>query len=635
MDCPDCKTRIPSSHLIVNSLSCPSCSISLFKLAKHIHDHYPWVCYIIKQNNIVKYVGYTTDLLARIKSHIYSDIISRITNKHAKCSGKSLAEHNIEICVSLHLSERDLIKIFKPYYNLSEGISHTDARLMKGGKYIELDAPQYHTYNINSLLINNNINKQQNDIIHVANVGIISGIATPKYKFVYDSRSYCYRWRGNCQCEIPCKRTANTMILRSTIDKSYDVIAQLKAFKQDKLKERYQILKQITQMPDDILSGHLNSTFMMNQYMTEYIKMTDSTHISSLQKYKKQTTLDHIPITSGIDPIIASTNKAYVYNDKIVAMTDTMSPITLASYAANLRQVEKAYNAQYGKDAKYCGIPTLITKPSHVMSAITTQYKIGTVGTLLSAIIWRLRSAYQNKEANVTPVDIYMYMLEQKKIVDVRNAAQEELDGKLTEKEAKNFIPWETVLEARAAMEAKLNIDSFRDMTDFVIVALYTYNPPIRADYANMRVFVFDEDVPADYKDNYCVIDSPRPRFVLWKFKNATGTEAVTNPIHPTLHKILLKWLDLNTSEYLLASATVTGLVPMTENALSQRVRVIFERWTGRTASINTLRHAFISYNSRTDQHVRKKEENAKMMMHTPAMADQYRRYVYPSSDSK
>lgn len=635
MDCPDCKTHISSSHLIGNSLSCPSCSISLFKLAKHIHDHYPWVCYIIKHNNIVKYVGYTTDLLKRIKSHIYSDIISHITNKNAKCSGKSLAEQNIEICVSLHLSERDLIKIFKPCYNLSEGISHTDTRLMKGGKYIELDAPQYHTYNIDSLLINNNINRQQNDIIHVTNVGIITGIASPQYKFVYDSRSYCYRWRGSCRCEIPCKGVANTMLLRSTSDKSYDVTTHLKEFKQDKLKERYEILKQITKMPDDILSGHLNSTFLMNQYMTEYIKMTDSTHTPSPQKYKKHTSLDNIHITMGIDPIIAAANKSYVYNDKIIAMTDTMSSITLASYAANLHQVEKAYNAQYGKDATYNGIPTLISKPSHVMSAITTKYKIGTVGTLLSAIIWHLRNAYKNKEANVTPVDIYMYMLEQKKIVDVRNTAKEELDGKLTEKEQKNFIPWEAVLEARAAMEAKLNTESFRDMTDYVIVALYTYNPPIRADYANMRVFVFDEDVPADYKDNYCVIDSSRPRFVLWKFKNATGTEAVTNPIHPTLHKILLKWLDINTSSYLLASTTVTGMVPMTENALSQRVRVIFERWTGRTASINTLRHAFISYNSRADQHLRKKEENAKMMMHTPAMADQYRRYVYPASGGK
>jgi hypothetical protein len=263
------------------------------------------------------------------------------------------------------------------------------------------------------------------------------------------------------------------------------------------------------------------------------------------------------------------------------------------------------------------------------MNAITTVYKVSTVGTILSAIIWHLRIAYKNKEANVTPLDIYMYMLEQKKIVGIRDKIQTDLDGKLTEKEEKNFIPWETVLKARAAMEDKLDTASFRDMTDFVIVALYTYNPPIRADYANMRVFIFDNDVPVDYKDNYCVIESPKPRFVFWKFKTATGTEAVINSIDPTLHVILLKWLDINTSDYLLATVTPSGLIPMTENTLSHRVRAIFDRWTGRTASINTLRHSFISYNSRDDQHVRQKETNAKMMMHSTAMADNYRRYVY------
>lgn len=629
MDCPDCKTRITSSHLMVNSLSCPLCSVSLLKLAKHIHNHYSWICYIIKQNNIVKYIGYTTALLARIKAHIYDGVISHITGNTAKCSIISLAENNITICVSLQLSERDLIKIFKPYYNLSEGTTYTNARLMKDSTYIELDAPQQHRYNINSLLTNNIINKPQNNIIHDTNVGIIGGSITPKYTFVYDSRSYCYRWRGNCMCDIACKQVANTMLLRSTADKTYNMTEQLKAFKQNKLNERYEILKTLTGMPDNILRSQLNSTFLMNQHMTSYIKMIGSSRTPSPKKFKELPVIIKVSTMTDIDPIIAAAKKVYAYSDKIITMTDTMSKITLASYTANLHQVKKAYNSLYSKDDKFNGIATLISKPSNVMTAITTTYAVGTVGTILSSIIWHLRNAYKNKEGNVTPFDIYIYMLEQKKIVDIRNAKQEELDGRLTEKEEKNFIPWETVLKARAAMEDKLDTTSFRDMADFVIVALYTYNPPIRADYANMRVFVFDDDVPIDYKDNYCVIDSSEPRFVFWKFKTATGTEAVINPIHPTLHTILLKWLDINTSKYLLASTTVSGFIPMTENALSQRVRMIFNRWAGRTASINTLRHSFISYNSRDDQHVRQKETNAKMMMHSTAMADNYRRYVY------
>ena len=635
MDCPDCKSKISASHLMTNSLSCPSCSISLFKLAKYIHAHYPWICYIIKHNDIIKYIGYTTELLVRIKAHIYDGIISRITHKNAKCSMTSLTDNNITVCVSLHLSERDLIRIFKPVYNLSQNNSYTVMRLMKGGNYIEYDSITQSPYNITAMLIDTPINRPQNDIKYINNVGIVYGHASVKNAILYRPRSYCFRWIGPCRCEISCKQHIATMVLRSSIDKSYDVKYHLDILKQNKIKERLAILKEISTMPEDMLLENITSTILMNQYMNKYNSITESKEISSTISNMAGTEILKQSKMNNEDPILTSVKESYIHNERTVTLLGEISEITITGYKNGLRQVEKAYNLLYGNDDPYNGIQTLITKPSKVMTALTSAYKTTSIGTILSAIIWRLRTAHRDNEYGVTPLEIHMYMLQQREIVEVRNAAQIELNGKLTEKEQKNFIPWETVLEARDAMEAKLNTGSFRDMTDYVIVALYTYNPPIRADYANMRVFVFDEDVPADYKDNYCVIDSPRPRFVFWKFKTATGTEAVTNPIHPTLHKILLKWLDINTSSYLLASTTVTGMVPMTENALSQRVRVIFERWTGRTASINTLRHAFISYNSRADQHLRKKEENAKMMMHTPAMADQYRRYVYPASGGK
>lgn len=629
MDCPDCKTKITSSYLMVNSLSCPSCNISLLKLAKHIHNQYSWICYIIKHDNIVKYVGYTTELLTRIKAHIYDGVISRITENKATCSSLSLATNNIKICVSLQFSERDLIKIFKPKYNSRENNSYTHMRLMKHGSYIEYESITPSLYNITSTLINMPINKPQIDINHIDNAGIIFGRASLKNSILYRTRSYCFRWIGPCRCAVPCKQHIATMMLRSSIDKSYDIKHHLDIFKQDKIKERFTILKEMSSMLDDMLSSNINSTILMKQYMSKYNSITENNKISiAISKIADVETIKANSM-SAEDPLLTNAKETHIHNERTVTLLTEVSAITITNYNNCIQQIKKAYNLLYGNDDPYSGISTLITKPSKVMTALNARYKTTTIGTILSAIIWSLRTAYINKSDNVTPLEIHMYMLIQRQIVEVRNAKQEELDGKLTEKEEKNFIPWETVLKARAAMEAKLDTTSFRDMADFVIVALYTYNPPIRADYANMRVFVFDDDVPIDYKDNYCVIDSPKPRFVFWKFKTATGTEAVVNPIHPTLHTILLNWLDINTSKYLLASTTVNGFIPMTENALSQRVRMIFNRWAGRTASINTLRHSFISYNSRDDQHVRQKETNAKMMMHSTAMADNYRRYVY------
>ena len=220
-----------------------------------------------------------------------------------------------------------------------------------------------------------------------------------------------------------------------------------------------------------------------------------------------------------------------------------------------------------------------------------------------------------------------MYSLENA-AVD-RDKYEQETAGKLTEKEEKNFIDWNTVLEVRNKMEEAVDITKYHDFMDFVIVCLYTYNPPTRADYANMKVFVFDEDIPSDYKDNYCIISGSNPRFVFWKYKTATGKEPAINEIPDKLVEILYKWLEVNPSEHLLASKTGDKYTPMTENTLCMRVKNIFKRWTGKSASINTLRHAFISYNSRNDQIIKDKEENARKMMHSSSMADKYRRYIY------
>ena len=144
-----------------------------------------------------------------------------------------------------------------------------------------------------------------------------------------------------------------------------------------------------------------------------------------------------------------------------------------------------------------------------------------------------------------------------------------------------------------------------------------------------MKVFIFDEDVPSNYKDNHCIIGGFNPRFVFWKYKTATGKEPAINEIPDKLIEILYKWLEVNPSEHLLASKTGDKYTPMTENTLCMRVKNIFKRWTGKSASINTLRHAFISYNSRNDQIIKDKEENARKMMHSSSMADKYRRYIY------
>lgn len=428
-------------------------------------------------------------------------------------------------------------------------------------------------------------------------------------------RSYCYRWSGECKCKIPCKFHTESIMLNASFDKSINVEKELEEFKKKKLAERDEILNILSPSAAATAKSIDSYHTVMKEYMKPYLDFVGST--DSITKTTLPNTNEALRNYAKLSFELTD------YITRISKLSDT----TLKVYNTCINTIIKKYTT----DTKniFTNPITFVKYPVDIYNLIKTHYKQTAVVSIISAIIWRLRKAVENKEEGVEPIDIYMYTLIQKDAHYIRNEYEKEVEGKLTEKEEKTFIDWDTILETRNKMEESLDITKYSDFMDFVIISLYTYNPPTRADYANMKVFIFDEDVPSDYKDNYCVIDSDNPRFVFWKYKTATGKEPAINEMPDKLVDILFKWLEINPSEYLLSSKKGYIYTPMTENTLCMRIKNIFKRWTGKAASINTLRHAFISYNSRNDQIIREKEENARKMMHSSSMADKYRRYIY------
>jgi hypothetical protein len=624
MDCPVCNNNISINHLMINSLSCPTCSTGTIVLASHIHNVYSWVCYVIKHNNIVKYVGYTTDLVQRLKKHVSSEVIYSILNKRIYYKESSLSSNNITIAISLILSERSLANIFKPQYNLCYNNTDINYRIFKKDKLVEYNSIQDKSI-LNSLMLSNKQPEKKDSpfkitktysITSVGDVMAYSFIKVDKYN---NLRSYCYRWSGECKCKIPCKYNTEIIILKASLDKSIVVDKELEEFKKKKVAERDMILNIISPSAATIAKSLDSYNMITKQYMKQYLDYIAANESVIITKTKlslpktNEELRNYAKLSFELTPYITRSSK--------------LSDITYKNYTTYINAIIEKYNAN--SKNKFNNPDTFVKYPIDIINLIKTNYKHTTAVSLVSAIIWRLRKAVEDKEDGVEPIDIYVYTLLQKEAHETRDEIEKETAGKLTEKEEKNFIDWETVIETRSKMEESVDLTKYSDFMDFVILCLYTYNPPTRADYANMKVFIFDEDIPVDYTDNYCVIDTPKPRFVFWKYKTATGKEPVVIDIPDELVEIIFKWLEVNPSVYLLASKTGDKYTPMTENALCMRVRSIFKRWTGKAASINTLRHAFVSYNSRNDQIIKEKEENARKMMHSSSMADKYRRYIY------
>jgi hypothetical protein len=252
-----------------------------------------------------------------------------------------------------------------------------------------------------------------------------------------------------------------------------------------------------------------------------------------------------------------------------------------------------------------------------------TDYQLSSKISMISALLWHLRP-------HTDEFQLYPFIKHRDYLQTLLALEVHKRKGGLSEKEQTNYMEWSMIRGVYDKMVGHTK-RGMQEWQDFVIVALYVLQPPIRADYGNMRVFLEAGDVPADFRDNYFVM-YPDAKIVLWRYKNAgRGGLAATADEHAVsgeLLDVLTEWLSRNTTEWLLVSRKGSGWGAMSENALSARVRAIFHRWTGRTASINTLRHAYVSFVRAAGAEAEEKRDVARKMMHHPLTSETYVRVV-------
>lgn len=156
----------------------------------------------------------------------------------------------------------------------------------------------------------------------------------------------------------------------------------------------------------------------------------------------------------------------------------------------------------------------------------------------------------------------------------------------------KSQEPTKTQAEAHIAWD---NIIAWRDSADLsdldkLIVGLYTYVPPQRADYCPM---VVTTRLPKTLKDgvNYVVVLKKSARFVFHAYKTAKvyGDRIVEVP--PPLFALLKAHLGDRRDGYLFQ----TGAIPWTPARLTSNLRRIFLTAFGKLVSVNALRHSYIT----------------------------------------
>jgi len=199
------------------------------------------------------------------------------------------------------------------------------------------------------------------------------------------------------------------------------------------------------------------------------------------------------------------------------------------------------------------------------------NYLSAAVAYILHCVPLDHQSRYKNKWLQIQK--------ENKKPIEERVANQEPTEG-----QKKNAITWDQVLEAR------------EKHPDDLLLAFYSYLPPVRADYNKIHLLKPKDAIPTG--ENYIVMDKTY-RLVLQEFKTAKTYTTIEHNLPEPLKKILDKSLSSNPRSYLFVLPG-TG-EPRTAANFAQWAGKHLSGLLGKKTNLTAFRHAYvqtIDYNS-------------------------------------
>ncbi len=153
---------------------------------------------------------------------------------------------------------------------------------------------------------------------------------------------------------------------------------------------------------------------------------------------------------------------------------------------------------------------------------------------------------------------------------------------------------------------------------------LYLYSgvafDPVRNDFANMIILNKDNNTEPD--KNYLILNKTNSYFKLneYKTKKYNG-EKLIKFSDKTLKKLIINWLDITGSKYLLIN--VKDGSPMSANGITKNLNSLFQTYKNKTVSTSLLRSIYISHKyNNNNMTLKEKNKLATNMTHTKKTAE-------------
>ena len=243
----------------------------------------------------------------------------------------------------------------------------------------------------------------------------------------------------------------------------------------------------------------------------------------------------------------------------------------------------------------------------------SSKYATNSKKTLYIALVSTLKQQCLIDSTLLDACTAYRVKMESLNSIIKENAETQEL----SETEKAKYLPWPQVLECLEKI--RLAVDDVWSFQHYLICALYCLTPPVRLDYAGMKVVT---SKPSDASCNYLVL-SDKPYFIFNKYKTQKKYGAQETPLPPALLDVIEEWRELCDDEYLLINPNGE---PMPEWQLGQTITEVFKKHSGKAVGVNVLRHSYVSQQREGELALKKSQELAQSMMHSPDMSQLYRR---------
>jgi len=200
-----------------------------------------------------------------------------------------------------------------------------------------------------------------------------------------------------------------------------------------------------------------------------------------------------------------------------------------------------------------------------------------------------------------------------------RQIAEASEEQVLTPEEQAKFVEWPAILDC---LENKIfpAVADLATFQEYLIISLYCLMPPLRLDYAEMKVVAVEPEKP---EGNFLVMGK-KPYILLTQYKTARCYGHQRLEVPKKLVTILKEWRTLQDTDYLLVSPSSNNPMPPWE--LGQTIIKVFEKHLDKSVGVNVLRHSYITWMRKDEMKIKKSADLSKAMLHSVGMSHLYRR---------